>query len=74
LDLIKFARQEAMDKVGGRVRSISAFGTVLKGANGKILAAHLESDGFSVEVEWDLPRGHKTRVSKTEFETHLIEL
>jgi hypothetical protein len=74
LDLIKFARQEALDKVGGRVRCISAFGTVLRGANGKILAAHLEPDGYSVEVEWDLPRGHKTRVSKSEFESCLIEL
>jgi hypothetical protein len=74
---MKFARQEALDKVGDRVRCISSFGTVVSGANGKILAAHLEPDGFSLEIEWDLPRGpqpHRTRISKTEFEGHLIEI
>jgi hypothetical protein len=77
LELIKFARQDALGKVGGRVRCFKAFGTVLSGANGKILAAHLEHDGYSLEIEWDLPRGpkpHRTRVSKTEFEDYLIEV
>ena len=77
LENIKFARQEALDKVGGRVRCFKAFGSVLSAANGKILAAHLEPDGYSVEIEWDIPRGpepHRTRVSKSEFEGFLIEI
>lgn len=72
----KFANQEAQDKVGCRVRSVVAFSGVEKGANGRVLAAHLESDGYSLEIEWDRPPGPKpysSRVSKYEYEHFLIE-
>ena len=77
MEFEKFARQEALDRVGGRVRCITSFGTIQSGANGKVLAAHLEHDGYSIEVEWDWPRGPKpytTRISKTELESYLIEV
>ncbi len=77
MEILKFARQDALDKIGSRVRCFKAFGTVVNGANGKVLDAHLEPDGYSLEIEWDLPRGpkpHRTRISKSEFEGFLIEL
>jgi hypothetical protein len=74
---LRFSREEAESKVGGKVRAASDLADIPKGATGRVIEMdEVVRDGFELIVEWDLLVGGKLQhdwFTKEGYERTLIE-
>jgi hypothetical protein len=77
-----FEEAEARKKVGRRIRTLEKFSGVPEGTPGQVVGIYqVESKGFDVVIEWDLPMrqfGTESRLvqdwfTKDQYEKNLIE-
>ena len=74
---VRFSREEAESKVGGKVRAASDFADIPEGTTGRVIEMdEVEKGGFELIVEWDLLVGGKLQhdwFTKEGYERTLIE-
>jgi hypothetical protein len=74
---VRFSREEAESKVGGRVRAGADLSDIPKGTTGRIIEMdEVEKGGFELIVEWDLLVNGKLQhdwFTKEGYEHSLVE-
>jgi hypothetical protein len=74
---VRFSREEALGRVGRRVRSIVGFDGIEAGARGRVMEIdEIKPDGFELIIEWDSRIEGKFQhdwFTKEQYETSLVE-
>ena len=74
---VRFSREEALSRVGRRVRSIVGFDGLEVGTLGRVMEIdEIEPDGFELIIEWDSRIEGKFQhdwFTKEQYENSLVE-
>ena len=75
---ILFDHATALERVGRRIHTLRAFSGVPTGTTGQVIQADRSGNGYTLAIQWDLPRGARTRLvdwfTRDEYERFLQEL